>query len=324
MSILARRIYLRWLRCAAIVAILLEWFPVADDLSRLVSDGTSALTGTRLLLALARALRSLWVAVAVGAPLAMIMTIGAVRRRNVLATYLAAGGRAVSSLRAAFAAAALTALIASAACFEGYSRAETAMENVQAAGHGTLWTAGDVYLWEPWPGADPAGSGTLVAFGRRTLDVSLVGRGSDGGWEARGPGPLAGERVSPPAVEPELLAGVGSYPPPPARWLSASVPFGHALAGVTWVVPAALLLLTAGYTALLMPTSRYWLTYPAFIAVLPVVGMAMFVNAAWLWQGRAAGIVGASVWLTALSGGVLGLDRAFALRGLRICGADGR
>ncbi|MHC4470695.1 MAG: hypothetical protein ACYTDY_04675 [Planctomycetota bacterium] len=303
---------------AGLLLLLLFWLALFLNVSRDVGlHGRLFAPGGAAAL-LSRQLMAMEVALAVAVPLAITAVVLTLKRSGVLTVFLAAGmdpGR----LRRPILLAAAAASLASAALIEAVPRGYGAGDPLETP---ALRRCGDLRLWCLGADRDARRLTDVILFREGDLAVS---RAEEGTWvEGEGaillsePASLFGEPIgvrrvvpAPPRKSPVAVPAVSDWP---ATGFSVTA----VLATVNRAALPGILVLVAGYLALLLPVSRQRLAYVALLACLPVAGLAVAACGILLWSGGAAGVVAELAWLAAVALAVVALDRGFRVRGLRL------
>jgi hypothetical protein len=251
------------------------------------------------------------VALIFAAPLGAILVLFEAKSSGLLTTLFGAGLRMPHVRRVLLLAALATAALSSAAA--GLTTVVRASWLARKESRGlSVVRAGSTYLW-PFDRAD----GRALLFRADSLDVSLAESArwvsGEGAFILSPSRPLSGEPIDAGReVRPEAPPLDAFLPPPSPSW-----PVRAALVALNRVTLAAILLLLGSYVALILPIEGQRSAFLHFLLVPPVVATGAFWCSTLLWAREREGLVAEAVWLAALIGALVALDRTFARRGLR-------
>jgi hypothetical protein len=285
MTLLTRRILIRFARSTLLVVSLAIVLSLAIQLSRPLSRGLDAAALRTLL---ARQVQALEIAFPLGAALAVTIVLLALKRSGVLTAFFAAGagGGAIRRplLVVAVLVAATTAVLQEAAAALQAPRARAAVAG--------LSRSGDEWRLHVPPAPGKERPARTIRFRANDLAFTVEETAAPGG-----PPPTAPRPLRPGSLLRHAAAGRG--------------------AALLRIAAAALLLLLVAYAALLVPLDGSWAAWLLYLALSLTVVLGTIRATIGLWGGGATAAWAAALWVALLAASVAALDFAFHRRGLR-------
>jgi hypothetical protein len=249
---------------------------------------------------LSSVLRAIEVAVALGAPLGMMVALGSLRTSGIMTSFLPAGKRALASIRMGLLLSAALTTVVALLCLELTAAANRRVEDNRAVKHGAIWRVQDGFRWFPFSSFAPGRGTEFIEFSNTDLSLRV------------------GSADSAPQPAAERIGSTADFPPPPSHWLGGRGGISGVMAGIAWSLPGPTLLLVCGYLVLLLPASMRRWAYLIFLAMLPALGVLMLSSVVSLWTESAWGLVVPAAWMGVLVALVVTLDRLLSCYGLRL------
>jgi hypothetical protein len=319
MNIFERTALRRFMFASVKVLCLLLWLAVVMDLIKVLSDREVFLNWDKTLIVLSQYAVAVELAVALAAPLGMIVALNSLKRSGILTLFLAAG-YSPRRFRRVLAAAGLATGLFSLAAFELTARAGAAW-----LGHRSqvlFWKAGPVNVWALDQSRDQKTLNNIILFSRDSLQLSSADHGTwsaaDRAYLLSPPTSLMGETIALLKVPPRKPRREFLFPVPLEQWLSANASLSDRIAGVNRIAIGFILLLLSAYLTLLLPVSRQWLSYLIFLFLGPATALGMLYCSILALTRGFSGRLAEAGWAMFLIAGIMALDYRFQRRGFRL------
>ena len=183
-----------------------------------------------------------------------------------------------------------------------------------------LLAAGDTFFWCHRPPRDERlGIGFL--FRPTDLDVSRV----EVRWSSNAKSleitktrALKGKRIALDSIPAPEDSDLVRSPPPVSGWFANDCSPRAILASLNRIAYGPLLVLLCFYLTVLIPAGRSWVAYPAYLLIVPAIGLGLLSGSSLLWSGNESAYAAEALGALAATSAVVGLDAAWRRRGLRL------